>query len=90
VGGGGNPNLDCESTLGLPNNFGEAGFPTIGGMNTFQFGGTMYQYQENQIISNIDENLTKTLRKHQMQFGGPCQRVWVRSRKDPQMYGDQR
>ena len=70
VGGGGNPNLDYESMLGLPNNFGETGFPTIGGMNTFQFGGTMYQYQENQIISNIDENLTKTLGKHQMQFGG--------------------
>jgi hypothetical protein len=70
VGGGGNPNLDYESMLGLPNNFGETGFPTIGGMNTFQFGGTMYQYQENQIISTIDENLTKTLGKHQMQFGG--------------------
>ena len=70
VGGGGNPNLDYESMLGLPNNFGETGFPVIGGMNTFQFGGTMYQYQENQIISTIDENLTKTLGKHQMQFGG--------------------
>jgi hypothetical protein len=70
VGGGGNPNLDYESMLGLPNNFGEAGFPTIGGMNTFQFGGTQYQYQENQIISTIDENLNKTIGKHQMQFGG--------------------
>jgi hypothetical protein len=70
VGGGGNPNLDYDNLLGLPNNFGETGFPVISGMHTFQFGGTMYQYQENQIISNLDENLTKTIEKHQMQFGG--------------------
>jgi hypothetical protein len=30
----------------------------------------MYQYQENQIISTIDENLTKTVNKHQLLFGG--------------------
>jgi hypothetical protein len=70
VGGGGNPKLDYESMLGLPNNFGEAGFPTIGSNLIMPYGGTMYQYQENQIISNIDENLTKTIGKHQMQFGG--------------------
>jgi Carboxypeptidase regulatory-like domain len=70
VGGGGNPKLDYENMLGLPNNFGETGFPVIGSNLIMPYGGTQYQYQENQIISNIDENLTKTIGKHQMQFGG--------------------
>lgn len=70
VGGGGNPNLDYDQMLGLPNNFGETGFPVINGLTTMNYGGTMYQYQENQIISQIDENLSKTVGKHQMQFGG--------------------
>ena len=70
VGGGGNPLLDYESILGLPNNFGEKGFPTIGSNLIMPYGGTMYQDQENQIISNIDENLAKTIGKHQLQFGG--------------------
>ena len=70
VGGGGNPNLNYDKMLGLPNNFGETGFPVISGMHAYQFGGTMFQYQENQIISQIDENLTKTVGKHQMLFGG--------------------
>lgn len=70
VGGGGNPNLNYDTMLGLPNNFGETGFPVINGLSTMSYGGTQYQYQENQIISQIDENLTKTLGKHQMQFGG--------------------
>ncbi|MGA3131012.1 MAG: carboxypeptidase-like regulatory domain-containing protein, partial [Terracidiphilus sp.] len=70
VGGGGNPNLDYDTMLGLPNNFGETGFPVINGLSTMNYGGTMYQYQENQIVSQIDENLTKIVGKHQMQFGG--------------------
>jgi hypothetical protein len=70
VGGGGNPKLDYESMLGLPNNFGETGFPVVGSNLIMPYGGTQYQYQENQIISNIDENLTKTVDRHQMQFGG--------------------
>ncbi|MGB8844087.1 MAG: carboxypeptidase-like regulatory domain-containing protein [Terracidiphilus sp.] len=70
VGGGGNPSLDYDTMLGLPNNFGETGFPVINGTTTNGYGGTMYQYQENQIVSEIDENLTKVFGKHQMQFGG--------------------
>ena len=70
VGGGGNPLLPYEQMLGLPDNFGEVGFPTIGANLVMPFGGTQNNYQENQIISNIDENLTKTLGRHQMQFGG--------------------
>lgn len=70
VGGGGDPNLDYDKMLGLPNNFGETGFPVINGLTTMNYGGTMYQYQENQIISQIDENLTKTIGNHQLEFGG--------------------
>jgi Carboxypeptidase regulatory-like domain len=70
VGGGGNPNLNYDKMLGLPNNFGETGFPVINGLTTMNYGGTMYQYQENQVISQIDENLTKTIGSHQLEFGG--------------------
>jgi Carboxypeptidase regulatory-like domain len=70
VGGGGNPNLDYDTMLGLPNNFGESGFPVINGLTTMNYGGTMYQYQENQIVSQIDENLTRIIGKHQLNFGG--------------------
>lgn len=70
VGGGGNPNLNYEKMFSLPNNFGETGFPVITGLSTMDYGGTQYNYQENQIISQIDENLTKILGKHQLQFGG--------------------
>ncbi len=75
VGGGGNPNLDYESMMGLPNNFGETGFPNVSSTPSPQqiisiLSSTQYQYKENQIISNIDENLNKTVGKNQMQFGG--------------------
>jgi len=68
--GGGNPALDYEKMLGLPNNFGQSGFPVIGSGLFMPYGGTMFNYKINQIITNIDENLTKTLGRHQMQFGG--------------------
>jgi hypothetical protein len=67
--GGLNNGTNYEKEMGLPNNFGETGFPAISGENTYGFGGTMYNYQENQIVSQIDENLTKTIDKHQIQFG---------------------
>jgi hypothetical protein len=68
VDGGGNPNLDYEQTLGLPNNFGEVGFPNISG-GTMPYGGTQFNYGVTQIITNIDENLTKILGRHQLLFG---------------------
>lgn len=67
--GGGNPNLNYEAMLGLPNNFGEVGFPTING-GSMPYGGTQFNYKENQIITNLDENLTKIKGKHQVLFGG--------------------
>lgn len=77
--GGGSPNKNYESMLGLPNNFGETGFPYIGASSVgststssiaMVYDGTMWNYQEAQIITNLDENLTLTRGKHQMQFGG--------------------
>lgn len=67
--GGGTP-ANYESKLGLPNNFGESGFPSIGTNLITPYNGTQFGYGENQIIDNIDENLTKIMGKHQMNFGG--------------------
>ena len=70
--GGSSPYTDVEAKLGLPNNFGEKGFPDFAdSLNPLN--GTMYQYGFSQIVDNIDENLTKTSGKHQMQFGGRYQ-----------------
>ncbi len=66
---GGTPNADFEKELGLPNNFGEPGFPEITG-NFAEFGGTQFQYSVTTTTYDADENLTKTLGKHQLQFGG--------------------
>jgi hypothetical protein len=75
VGGGGYPQTNYESKFfGLPNNFGETGFPVICSACLMPFGGDQYQYYENQIIFNYDENLTKTVGKHQLHFGGRYRR----------------
>jgi Carboxypeptidase regulatory-like domain len=67
----GTPNFDFEKQLGLPNNFGESGFPWVGSKSIFApMQGTMFQYGVNSIISDIDENFTKTIGRHQMMFGG--------------------
>ena len=66
---GGAPFTNYESELGLPNNFGEAGFPYI--ESIFQpIDGTQFQYGMTSIIAQVDENLTKTLGAHQLLFGG--------------------
>lgn len=66
----GNPLLNYESKLGLPNNFGQIGFPQLTGTGMLNYSGTQYNYQSSQIITNIDENFTKTLNRHQLFFGG--------------------
>jgi hypothetical protein len=64
------PTVDFESMLGLPNNFGELGFPSISGM-IYPLGTSQnVNQQESTITSTIDENLTKTVGRHQIQFGG--------------------
>lgn len=61
--------VDYESELGLPNNFGSKGSPGITGFDG-AWQGTQGDYGIHQIISNLDENLTKIAGKHQIQFGG--------------------
>jgi hypothetical protein len=72
-------NTDFESQLGLPNNFGESGFPLVEGSSTTQgnvaalfqpFDGTMFSYSVTATTYNVDENLTKVLGRHQLMFGG--------------------
>jgi hypothetical protein len=67
---GGTPFADFEAKLGLPNNFKEGGFPNFGATLICPYGGTQFIYGLSQIVSNVDENLTKTVGKHQLQFGG--------------------
>jgi hypothetical protein len=78
---GGSPFTNFESELGLPNNFGEVGFPYV--ESIFQpFDGTQFQYGMTSKISQIDENLTKTLGKHQLQFGARYRLEQFGSRPD--------
>jgi len=65
----GNANINYESIFGTPNNFGETGFPQING-NILALTGTQWNYKGVQIISDIDENLTKTMGRHELHFGG--------------------
>ena len=59
-----------EKQLGLPNNFGQTGFPAIGSNLIMPYGGSQWNYGMNQILSTVDENLTKVAGKHQISFGG--------------------
>jgi hypothetical protein len=66
---GGTPTANFESELGLPNNFGEQGFPYI--EEIFEpMDGTQFQYSVTTTTYNVDENLTKIVGKHQLLFGG--------------------
>jgi len=78
---GGTPFADFEAKLGLPNNFGEPGFPYV--ENIFQpMDGTQFQYGMTSKISQLDEDLTKTLGKHQLLFGGRVRFEQFGSRPD--------
>ena len=65
----GNANLDYETIFKTPNNFGETGFPNISG-NILGLTGTQWNYKGVQILSTIDENLTRTMGRHELHFGG--------------------
>ena len=69
--------VDYESMLGLPNNYGEKGFPSVGnGKLIFSLGSSQNQnFAHSQIISTLDENLTKVIGRHQLLFGGRFQHV---------------
>jgi len=68
----GDPNINYEQMFGTPNNFVETGFPNISG-NILTLTGTQWNYKGVQIISDIDENLTKTICRHEIHFGGRYQ-----------------
>ena len=70
VQGAGDVNQNYEKLLGLPNNFGQSGFPNIGANLIMPYGGSQYNYGMNQMITNFDQNMTKILGKHQIVFGG--------------------
>jgi Carboxypeptidase regulatory-like domain len=59
---------DYESKLGMPNNFGESGVPTVSGLIDSLVSSQTAAYS-NQIIWNLDENLTKIVGRHQLHFG---------------------
>lgn len=78
-GGAGNQKVDYSSQFGLPNPFGELSFPGITGTGAVGVGnqqasiltGFIYgTYRTNsQVTTTLDENLTKILGRHQLQFG---------------------
>jgi len=70
VQGAGDTNINYEKILGLPNNFGQTGFPNIGANLIMPYGGSQYNYGMSQILTTLDENLTKIAGKHQITFGG--------------------
>lgn len=59
-----------EKQLGLPNNFGQTGFPSIGPNLLMPYGGSQWNYGMSQRLTTIDENLNKIWGKHQFAFGG--------------------
>jgi hypothetical protein len=78
---GGSPLTNFEQEMGLPNNFGEVGFPYFENL-VFPVDGTQFIYGVTQIIDNLDENLVKTVGKHQLQFGGRFRHERFGSRPD--------
>lgn len=66
---GASPLIDYEAALGLPNNFGQAGFPSTSGLIN-NFSSSQNSTLTSQIISDIQENLTKISGQHQFLFGG--------------------
>ena len=59
-----------EAQLGLPNNFGQIGFPAIGANLIMPYGGSMWNYGMSQRLSTLDENLNMIWGKHEFAFGG--------------------
>lgn len=62
-------NTDFESQLGLPNNFGALSMPNTAG-NLYLLSGTQRQWGDDEVILSLNEDLTKTLGRHQLTFGG--------------------
>ena len=58
-----------EQKLGLPNNFGQTGFPEIGSNLIMPYGGSQWNYGMSQMLATLDENMTKIVGRHQLAFG---------------------
>ena len=65
-----------ESALGMPDNFGEPGFPSVTGLLD-SLVNSQIASPFNQIVWNFDENLTKIAGRHQIHFGGHWQHYRV-------------
>jgi hypothetical protein len=59
-----------EQQFGLPNNFGQVGFPAIGANLLMPYGGSQWNYGMSQRLTTLDENLNKIWGRHQFAFGG--------------------
>lgn len=60
---------DFESQLGLPNNFGGLGMPGVSG-ELYPLTATQINWGGGEAILSANEDLTKTLGKHEIYFGG--------------------
>lgn len=59
-----------EQFFGLPNNFGQIGFPSIGSNLLMPYGGSQWYYGMSQMLATLDENVNKIWGKQQIAFGG--------------------
>jgi hypothetical protein len=60
---------DFESQLGLPNNFGTLSMPNTSG-TLYTLSATQRNWESTEDMLSINEDLTKTIGKHQVAFGG--------------------
>ena len=58
-----------EKQFGLPNNFGQIGFPAIGANLLMPYGGSQWNYGMSQRLTTLDQNFNKIWGKHQLAFG---------------------
>jgi hypothetical protein len=59
-----------EQALGLPNNFGQLGLPITEGASTYNLAYTQNNWGGGEVLLNLNEDLTKTIGKHSVSFGG--------------------
>lgn len=81
----GDQHHNYEADLGVPNNWGDTGMPAFNGSIQGHNGG-QFGYGIGQTTRTISENLTKTLSKHQLLFGG--QYLFEKLHYQPDISGD--
>ncbi len=59
-----------EQAMGLPNNFGLLGMPIMEGASTYNLAYTQNNWGGGEVLLNVNEDLTKTIGKHGLAFGG--------------------